>query len=84
MTGANLVGTDLNNDHPISVTYAATATDFNDLTTVQASANIKLYGASNNQLECATCHQAHDVNLVTDLKYLRSNENVLCSICHTE
>jgi predicted CXXCH cytochrome family protein len=84
MTGGNVIGTVLDNDHPISVTYAATATDFVALTTVQGSSNVELYGGSNNQLECATCHQAHDVNAVTDLKYLRSNKSALCGTCHTK
>lgn len=55
--GAALIGTDLSNDHPISISYDAGDPDMNPLATVQGI--YPLYGASKNQVECGTCHDPH-------------------------
>lgn len=85
MAGARAVGSDgLQNDHPISVTYDNTAdTDFNALATVSTTGGLVFYGGSNDQLECATCHNPH---LTTNGSFLRkSNTNSgLCLTCHVK
>jgi len=52
-----LIGTDLTDDHPVSVQYDAGDPDMNDLTTVQGI--FPLYGASRNMVECGSCHDPH-------------------------
>lgn len=90
MTGTALVGTDLSNDHPISFTYddaLATADGGLHAPTSTASgiaANIDddmLFGAGNNQMECASCHDAHDDTNGSFLRLDNSN-SALCLTCH--
>lgn len=83
----NIIGTDLGNDHPVSVTYdvtlAGTVGEFNASTgTVPNNiGGLPLYGATNDQVECATCHNPHDV---TNGKFLRAanGQSTLCLTCH--
>ena len=75
------IGTDLSNDHPISITYDPTR----DPNFVPAQngmvGNLPLYGPNKDQVECATCHNPHDNS---NRPFLRmSNENsALCLTCH--
>jgi len=84
------VGLDgLGNDHPLSVTYDIVAdTGFNAATGLGAvGANVgglPLYDravGSNDQVECATCHNPHDT---TNGKFLRATnvQSSLCITCH--
>ncbi len=74
------IGTDLTNDHPISMTYAGlTHKDqhFNPPDTNEGFENgVKLY---DGKVECATCHNVHepDVGLL-----LRVKAEKLCETCH--
>lgn len=74
------IGTDLTNDHPISMTYAGlTHVDqhFNPPDTPNGFDNgVKLY---DGKVECATCHNVHnpDVGLL-----LRVKADKLCETCH--
>jgi len=62
--GNTNLGTDLTNDHPISITYDDTldaASGFHTL--AQAKLNgpaLVFYGAAQDQVECATCHDVHN------------------------
>ncbi|MCK5623168.1 MAG: cytochrome c3 family protein, partial [Alphaproteobacteria bacterium] len=84
------VGLDgLGNDHPISVTYDIVAdTAFNAATGLGAAgANVgglPLYdriAGSNDQVECATCHNPHEA---TNPSFLRATnvQSALCTTCH--
>ncbi|MDH5765408.1 MAG: cytochrome c3 family protein [Gammaproteobacteria bacterium] len=76
--GVTNLGTNLTGDHPISVTYDPTAdTAFQPLATVQAA--LQLYGASENQVECASCHNPHES---TNPTFLRVGIDTLCTTCH--
>lgn len=74
------IGTDLTNDHPISMEYAGLNfrdPDFRPPDTPFGFRNgIKLY---DNRVECATCHNVHepDVKLL-----LRVGAEQLCETCH--
>jgi len=78
----NLIGTDLSNDHPISLTYNTIADSmFNSATGGKVGGTLPLYGNNNDQLECATCHNVHDN---TNEPFLRVNNtgSALCTTCH--
>jgi len=78
MTGVANIGSVLTGDHPISVTYDPTAdTAFQPLATVQAA--LQLYGAGEDQVECASCHNPHEA---TNATFLRVGIDTLCTTCH--
>lgn len=87
MGGAEKLGSDLSDDHPISITYDTTlATANGGLVTpastagVDASKTIPLFAG---KLECATCHNAHDN---ANGSFLRKSNagSALCLSCHTK
>ena len=74
------LGTDLQNDHPISMTYAGLThldSDYRPPDGPYGFDNgVKLY---EGKVECATCHNVHDpdINLL-----LRDTSDRLCETCH--
>ncbi|HWP38854.1 MAG TPA: hypothetical protein VNL18_15010 [Gemmatimonadales bacterium] len=79
------IGTDLTNDHPVSVTYDNTVDKkLNDPTTVRTV--FPLYGASKNQVECGSCHDPHTPT--GSGLYLRSytstGKQTRCLVCHNK
>lgn len=74
------IGTDLQNDHPISMTYAGLTGKDEDFWPPDSEYGfdngVKLY---EGKVECATCHNVHnpDVNLL-----LRASADRLCETCH--
>ncbi|MDH5719633.1 MAG: cytochrome c3 family protein [Spirochaetia bacterium] len=81
-TNANL-GTNLANDHPISITYDAVSdTGLHATTSAFGTITIAnvLYGG---KVECASCHDVHDD---TNAPFLRLNNNTsgLCLACHNK
>ncbi len=75
------IGTDLSNDHPISITYdPAQDPNFNAASNGKVGP-LPLYGTNNDQVECASCHNPHDNS---NRPFLRmSNDNsALCLTCH--
>jgi len=77
-----VLGTDLRNDHPISMRYAGLGfedADFRPPDNPDGFNNgVKLY---NGQVECMTCHNVHDPSREL---LLRANAEVLCFTCHTK
>ena len=80
----NSLGTDLSNDHPVSLTYDATQ----DPTGFHAAVNnqvngLQLFGATGDQVECGTCHSVHDD---TNGSFLRMSNagSALCLACHVK
>ncbi|MEN8250957.1 MAG: cytochrome c3 family protein, partial [Bacteroidota bacterium] len=94
VTGGDLVGTDISDDHPISLTYdAALATADGSLWDPTATAsglggNIDadmLFGPTNNQLECSSCHDVHNNGLGTVFLLRKDNAaSALCLTCHNK
>ena len=87
-----ILGTDLSDDHPISFTYGTTlATADGELfdPTITASGlggNIDadmLFGATNDQLECASCHDVHD-DTHGNFLIMSNTASALCLTCHNK
>ena len=82
------VGTDLRNDHPVSINYVAAA---NSLATTGAvaAAGLKLYGAGPT-IECGSCHDPHGTGVVGGgsdgaaggQAFLRVAKTTICTACH--
>jgi predicted CXXCH cytochrome family protein len=75
------VGTDLSNDHPITMTYPTSAQDpaFNTPPDLQNGwTDIKLF---RGRVECPSCHNAHDP---ANAPFLRKSNTggALCVTCH--
>jgi len=94
---ADNFGTDLSNDHPISIVYdAALVTLDGGLKAITSAANIGDAGAktgtiSSNLLnatkvECSSCHDVHNTNAVTGSPLLKitSAGSALCLTCHNK
>lgn len=75
------IGTDLSNDHPISLTYNATLdTDF--VAPVGSQVNgLQLFGGAGDQVECGTCHSVHD-NVNEPFLRISNAGSALCLACH--
>jgi predicted CXXCH cytochrome family protein len=77
---ANL-SNDLSNDHPIAVSVV-TANEMNAIIDIE-NGGVPLFGGSNDQVECASCHDPH---LTTYAYFLRLDPGAgtLCETCHTK
>jgi predicted CXXCH cytochrome family protein len=72
------LGTDLRNDHPVSVTYDNTAdTKFKSTATV-AAAGLQLYSG---KVQCGSCHDPHTAANRPFLRISNSGSS-LCLSCH--
>ena len=78
---ANL-GTDLTNDHPISITYDNTVdTAFRTIAIASAAPyNLVFFGT--NQVECATCHDVHNGTAIAAMLRSTNVGSQLCLGCH--
>jgi len=86
----------LSNNHPISITYDNTADDgLNDPTTAtMASGETVSDLLEGGKLQCATCHDVHNVDSVAGTHLLRevtkgdditgANASKLCLVCHNK
>jgi predicted CXXCH cytochrome family protein len=81
LTGAANLGTDLSDDHPISFRYDTTLTAKNarlkDPSTLPASMKLD----SNSELQCTTCHDAHN-NSLGKFLVMRNDASEMCKSCH--
>ena len=72
------LGTDLSNDHPISIGYSLAADDaFIDPATVINT--LPLFGGTQDatyQVECASCHNVHDDSIIPFLRISNDNSAV--------
>jgi predicted CXXCH cytochrome family protein len=76
-----MLGSDLRNDHPISVTYDASK-DPAFVTSAGGAVNgLPLYGSGKNQVECASCHNVHD-NANAPFLRVANGGSALCLKCH--
>jgi predicted CXXCH cytochrome family protein len=77
----SVIGTDLTNDHPISVTYDPTKDpNFNSATNGKVN-GLPLYGPNQDQVECASCHNPHD-NSKRPFLRMDNTDSALCLACH--
>ena len=86
-------GLGLDNDHPISFSYTdALATTDGTLhpptsTTSGLGLNIDddmLFGGSNDQLECASCHDVHNKGNLGKMLRKANTQSALCFTCHNK
>ncbi len=85
-TSGAYLGTDLTNDHPVSITYRS---DLDNGLRANSSATVpgpaytaQLYGtASPYTVECASCHSVHDPTYTPFLRTTNNNSQ-LCTTCH--
>lgn len=81
-----IIGTNLGDDHPISMPYPTPAQDpqFNTPPNLQKGwggnlpNDVKLYSG---KVECPSCHNVHDPNIVPFLRKSNSG-SALCKTCH--
>jgi predicted CXXCH cytochrome family protein len=90
--GANF-GTDLSNDHPVSFTYNAALVTADGgglyLPSVDSGlggsiAEDMLFGAGNDQVECASCHDVHNAANQESLLLMSNAGSALCLTCHAK
>jgi predicted CXXCH cytochrome family protein len=82
VTGSAALGTNLGNDHPIGFSYNAALIGL-DPGLKTPPTTLPRYGASNDTLECATCHNVHSNTLGN---FLRSTNaaSAMCLQCHNK
>lgn len=93
--GLPFMGTDLRNDHPISIIYetarAATPTEFQTQTisgskiTVGSTGPLPLFGTATATatVECASCHNPHN-NSNTNFLRKANTGSAICLTCHVK
>jgi len=85
MGGDNNLGTNLSNDHPISIGYSlASDPDFVAPTTVVNT--LPLFSGTQDasyQVECGSCHNVHDDTINPFLRIDNAN-SALCLTCHVK
>lgn len=97
ITGGN-PGTDLSDDHPISISYATVLSDplyaggardgqLNDVTTAEGK-GVRFFGGAAKRLECSSCHDPH-VDYETHTQYapfliMPNAGSALCLACHNK
>lgn len=88
VAGTKLLSTDLTKSHPIGFSMTESATNDNDIATPAAgkvgytATKLTLFGAGQDQLECATCHDVHNKYAQTSLLVMTNAASALCLNCH--
>ena len=81
--GKGLTGTDLRNDHPISFQYTASLAAQNGQLAIPGTFDPRLKLDGNGELQCTTCHSAHDNKYGAFL--VRPNiGSQMCTECHRQ
>lgn len=81
--GKGLQGTDLRDDHPISFQYSASLAMQNGELAMPGSFSPALRLDRNGELQCTTCHDAHD-SPYEKLLVMSNIGSQLCVECHRE
>ncbi len=90
ISGSDLIGTDLSNDHPISFTYDATLATTDGGLYDPTTANSGLGGTINadlllaNKLQCSSCHDVHNGSGLSNLLVKSNAGSALCLTCHNK
>jgi predicted CXXCH cytochrome family protein len=71
------VGTDLRDDHPVSIQYLGVSVDL----LATPTGNIPLFGDSDDRVECASCHDVHDDSNAAFLRVTDVGSGI-CLACH--
>lgn len=91
VTGGALIGIDLSNDHPISVTYSAGTgagqdPELNPTSSAYADGTIADYLFA-GKVECASCHDVHNGGAVAGRSFLLVEDpagSLICLSCHAK
>lgn len=78
---AGMLGPDMRNDHPISITYDPAADPAFNAASGGKVGTLPLYGTGSNQVECGSCHNPHDASNGTFLR-ISNASSALCTTCH--
>jgi predicted CXXCH cytochrome family protein len=90
LTGNANIGTDLNDDHPISFTYDDALASADGGLHNPSTTNSGLGGTISedlligDQLQCASCHDVHNGSGLDNLLRLSNNASALCLTCHNK
>ncbi len=76
-----MIGPDLSNDHPVSINYAASLAAFPGEFRPVSSVLADGFRLPDGNVECVTCHDAHDPSNGLFLRKSNINSNV-CKTCH--
>lgn len=80
LTGRASLGTNLSDDHPVSITYDSTLATVRDTSLVHpASVDLPL---QSGELHCTSCHDSHD-NSIPPFLHKSTTNGELCLTCHT-
>ena len=82
-SGTTVLGTDLSNDHPISFTYDSALATANGQLNSPATLTGAIHLDANSQLQCTTCHDAHD-NQIGKFLVMNNMASALCITCHNK
>ena len=87
-SGGTNIGKNLQNDHPVSITYSSNTTVLTTaglVSLAQATSNgMMFFGASKDQLECGSCHDPHNEPFANG-KFLRiASGQDICARCHNK
>jgi len=78
LTGRSNIGTDLANDHPVSIVYDSGLSSRDPDLVHPASVDLEL---PNGELHCSSCHDAHD-NSIPPFLHKTTLNGQLCITCH--
>jgi predicted CXXCH cytochrome family protein len=90
ISGTYNIGSGLNNDHPISITYDATLASADGGLKNPATALSGLGGTINanmlfgGKMQCASCHDVHNTAGQAKLLLKSNNASALCLTCHSK
>lgn len=79
--GSANLGTDLSDDHPISFTYSSTLSTQDPQIRPPATLPEQLKLDRSGELQCTTCHDAHD-NRHGDFLVMSNFRSQMCTSCH--
>ena len=90
VSGGGLIGTDLNDDHPVSFVYDATLAGNDGGLFDPTTTNSGLGGTIdedmlfNGKLQCASCHDVHNSSGIAKLLIKPNSASALCLTCHSK
>jgi predicted CXXCH cytochrome family protein len=91
MTGTQVLGTSLSNDHPVSITYdaalAAADGGLKDPSTASsgiAGGTIAAKMLVGGKMQCSSCHDVHNSSGVAHLLLKSNAASALCLTCHVK
>lgn len=81
IAGVANLGSDLGNDHPISIDYATSQSTDSGLYATNATINGLLF---NGDVECSSCHDPHGAGGFSALLRMSNAGSALCITCHNK